>query len=80
VSPCDRFMRDVSNRISSAVWFSIWIVILLLEDWMDSIVPVLVCFVVLARRIKRRVAARDIMKIVFWKFMVLGGYIFLNIC
>jgi len=80
VSPFDRLMYWASNRISSVVSFSSWIVILLFEDWMDSIVPVWVCFVVWARRIRRRAASKDIMKIVFWKFIVGGVYRFLNMC
>lgn len=80
MSPFERLMYDVSKRISSVGLFSSWIIILLFDDWMDSIVPVWVCFVVCARRIMRSVARRAIMKIVFWKFIVWGEYRFLNIC
>ena len=70
MSPFDRLMYVVSKRISSIVWFSSWIVILLFEDWIDSIVPVWVWGVVWARRIKRRVPRRARMKVVFWRFIV----------
>ena len=70
----------MSKRISSVGLFSRVIIIFSFEDWIDSIVPVWVCLVVLARKIRRRVPMRARMKIVFWKFIVLGGYIFLNIC
>ena len=40
---------------------------------MDSIVPIWVCFVVWARRIRIRVDNNETMKIVFWKFMLLDG-------
>ncbi len=40
MSPFLRFVNGVSNIISSAELFSIWIIILLLEDWIDSIVAI----------------------------------------
>ena len=46
VSPSSRLMKLVSNRINSVELFSIFIIILLLEDWIDSILPVYVCVVV----------------------------------
>ena len=70
LSPFDRFRYGMSKRISSAVWFLSWIIILLFEDWIDSIVPSYVECVVWARKIRRNVAVRDITKIVFWKFIV----------
>ena len=39
MSPFLRLMNGVSKMISSAELFSIWIIILLFEWWMDSIVP-----------------------------------------
>ena len=70
VSPFDRLMYVVSKRISSAELFSSWIVILLFDDCIDLIVPVWICFVVWARKISRRMPMRDIMNVVFWKFIV----------
>jgi hypothetical protein len=63
-------MYVVSKRISSAVWFSSWIIILLVEYWIDFIVPVWVCGVVWARRIRRRVPMRDKMNVVFCRFIL----------
>ena len=40
MSPFLRLMNGVSKMISSAELFSIWIIILLLEDWIDSIVAI----------------------------------------
>lgn len=40
VSPFLRVVKGVSKRISSAELFSIWIIILLFEDWIDFIVPI----------------------------------------
>jgi len=47
---------------------------------MDSIVPIWVCFVVWARRIRSRIPRSERMKVVFWSFIVGRGYIFLNMC
>jgi len=40
--------------------------------FIDSIVPSYVGCVVWANEIRRRVVNREIMKIVFWKFMLVG--------
>lgn len=46
MSPLVRLMYCVSNRISSVEEFSMSIVILLLEDWIDVIFPVYVGVVI----------------------------------
>jgi len=63
----------VSKRISLVGVFSSVIIILLFDDWIDSIVPVWVCFVFWARKIRRRMPMRDSMNVVFWKFMLFDG-------
>ena len=40
MSPFLRLMNGVSKMISSAELFSIWIIILLCEDWIDFIVAI----------------------------------------
>ena len=72
VSPFLRLMKGVSKSISSVSVFSIWIIILLLEDCMDSIVAVWVCFVVWDRRIRSKMPRRDRMNVIFWSFILFG--------
>jgi len=65
MSPFDRLMYEMSNRISSAELFSSLIVILSSENWIDWIVSVWVCFVVWARKIRNKIPRRDRMKVIF---------------
>lgn len=69
MSPFFRFILEVSKRISSASLFCNWIVILLVENWMDFIVPVWGWFV-WVRMIRRRMPIREIMKVILWSFML----------
>jgi len=71
VSPFVRLMYVVSKRISSAELFSSWIVILLVDDWIDFIVPV--CeLAVWVRRIKRRIPRRERTNVIFSNFIWFG--------
>lgn len=66
------FFREiycVSNRINSVDEFSICIVILLLDDWIDFILPVYVGVVVWEIRIKINILRIDRMKNIFSNFI-----------
>ena len=69
MSPFDRLMYVVSKRISSAGLFSSWIVILFVEGFMDSIVPVC-CWGVWEIVIRRRMPRSEIRNVIFWRFIV----------
>jgi len=79
VSPFFKLRKGVSKIISSVEEFSSLIIILLFDDWIDSIVPVYV-FVVWDRSIIRRMPRREAMNIVFRKFITRGVCGFLNMC
>jgi len=68
MSPFFRLMKLVSKRISSVLVFSSWIIILLVEVWIFSIVPDWVCFV-WDRRIRRRIPRRERRKVILWSFI-----------
>jgi hypothetical protein len=57
--------------ISSAGLFSNWIIVLVFECWIDSMVPVCVCFVDCARKIRESIPSMDRTKMIFWKFILL---------
>ena len=79
MSPFLRFVKGASKIINSAELFSIWIIILLFEDWIDSMVAIWVCFVVCVRKINSRMPRRDRTKVIFWSFIWLSGGEGLNI-
>jgi len=69
VSSFFREIYCVSNRINSVDEFSICIVILLLDDWIDFILPVYVGVVVWEIRIKINILRIDRMKNIFSNFI-----------
>ena len=62
----------MSNRINSVEEFSISIVILLLEDWIDFIIPVYVGVLIWARKIRIKIPRIERMKNIFSSFILSG--------
>jgi len=73
-----RLMYCVSNRISSVEEFSISIIILLLEDWIDFIFPIYVGIIVWAKNIRIKIPKIERMKNIFSSFILSG--IQLHLC
>ena len=72
MSPLLRLMYCVSKRIRSVDEFSVWIIILLLEDWIDLIFPMCVGVIVWAKNIRIKIPRIERMKNIFSSFIWFG--------